>query len=147
MAHRWDPNMYYPFGCVDLGVIAMKSYSRFPKTPELDPHYSMRLNVMPWTLNGFTYCYLTLIILIATNRPKDLLINENKCIKRKKNEKLANRFRSSFNRAKSKIIFFLNYRKYVGWREKNCIGDYIEIILSHCRHCLCLKIDGLPDKI
>ena len=32
-------------------------------------------------------------------------------------------------------------------KKKNCIENYIEILLSPSRHSLCLQGDGLPDKI
>ena len=37
---------------VNLGVIAMKMYSTFSKTPELKPHYQMQLSVISKTLVG-----------------------------------------------------------------------------------------------
>ena len=34
---------------VDLGVMAMKGYSTFPRALELEPHHQMQFNVMPRT--------------------------------------------------------------------------------------------------
>ena len=71
---------------------------------------------------------------------------------KKKGVKLADRFCSSFNRAKSRQISCKIIKKnnkiwkYLE-REKHFIGNYIEIILSPCRHSLCLQRDGVPDKI
>ena len=35
-----------------------------PQTPKLEHHQQMQFNVIPRTLNGFKYCYQTLIILV-----------------------------------------------------------------------------------
>ena len=53
---------------------------------------------------------------------------------------------------KSRILYLKKkkkrYGKYLRWRKKNdCIGDYIEIILSPSRHSPCLPRDSLMDKI
>ena len=37
---------------VDLGVMAMKRYSTFSKTSELEPHHQMQFNVICKTLVG-----------------------------------------------------------------------------------------------
>ena len=38
LAHRREPNSYYHFSSVDLGVIAMKWYFTITRAPELEPH-------------------------------------------------------------------------------------------------------------
>ena len=43
---------------VDMKIMLMKL-----KTPEMEPHNQMQFNVIPNTLNGFKYSYLTLKIL------------------------------------------------------------------------------------
>ena len=49
---------------VDLGAVAIKGYSTFPKAPALlEPQHQMEFNVVPRTLNNFKYCFLILIIL------------------------------------------------------------------------------------
>ena len=47
---------------MDLEVMVMKGYSKFPKYPGMEHHPQMQFNVMPRTLNAFKYFYLTLII-------------------------------------------------------------------------------------
>ena len=38
LTYRWGPIRYYHSESMDLGIIAMKEYSTFPKAPELEPH-------------------------------------------------------------------------------------------------------------
>ena len=50
---RWDSNRYYYLGynhLVDLGVMAMKGYSMFTKSQELEPHHQMQFSFIPKTL-------------------------------------------------------------------------------------------------
>ena len=41
LTHRLDPNRYYHRVRVKLGVMAMKCYSKFPRSPELELHHPM----------------------------------------------------------------------------------------------------------
>ena len=42
LTHRWDPNRCYHSGSVDLGVMATKGYSTFPRAPEPELRQSLR---------------------------------------------------------------------------------------------------------
>ena len=80
------------------------------------------------------YIYIYIYIYITTSRLKYLFIMRVLGLKK---DKLANRFRSSLNGAKSWIILNkINLWGNIGWRKKNCIGHYIEIWLSPSRHSL-----------
>ena len=51
LTHRWNRNRYYPFQVwVDLGIMAMKGYSTYLKSPKLKPHHQMQFNVISRTL-------------------------------------------------------------------------------------------------
>ena len=41
LTYRWDPNWYDHSGSVDLGVMAMKGYSTFPKVLVLELQHQM----------------------------------------------------------------------------------------------------------
>ena len=52
-SYRWDPNWYfYSRFRVDLGVMAMKIYSTFPKAPGVELQHQMLFSIMSRALVG-----------------------------------------------------------------------------------------------
>ena len=47
--HRWDLNRYYNYESVDLGVMVMKGYFTFPRSPKLELYYQKQLGITPRT--------------------------------------------------------------------------------------------------
>ena len=48
LTHNWEPVLTV-WVRVDLGVMTMKGYSTFPRSPELEPHHKMQFSVIPKT--------------------------------------------------------------------------------------------------
>ena len=46
LTYRWEPNRYCHSESVDLGVMAMKKYSPFPKVLGLESHHQMQFSVI-----------------------------------------------------------------------------------------------------
>ena len=49
LTHRSNPNRYYNFKSVNLGVIAMKGYPTLLRSLELEPQHQMQFSVIPRT--------------------------------------------------------------------------------------------------
>ena len=47
LTHRWDSNRYDVRVRVDVRVIVIKRCATLPLSSELEPHHSMRFNVLP----------------------------------------------------------------------------------------------------